>query len=81
MPSSKIGEVVQGMPASEAGMQTGDQIIEIAGIGVSNWMELTKEIRKYPGDSNPSASNKILSNNIMFGIVVYSGTSQSTFDK
>ena len=51
MPSSKIGEVVQGMPASEAGMQTGDQIIEIAGIGVSNWMELTKEIRKYPGDS------------------------------
>jgi len=51
MPSSKIGEVVPGMPASKAGMQTGDKIIEIAGVGVSNWMELTKEVRKYPGDS------------------------------
>jgi len=51
MPSSRIGKVVQGMPASEAGMQYGDQIIEISGIGVSNWIELTKEVRKYPGDS------------------------------
>jgi regulator of sigma E protease len=51
MPSSKIGEVKPGMPASEAGMQSGDKIIEIAGVGVSNWMELTNEIRKYPGDS------------------------------
>ena len=51
MPSSKIGEVVSGMPAAEAGMQSGDHIIEIDGANVYNWLDLTKEIRKYPGDS------------------------------
>ena len=51
MPSSKIGQVMPGMPAAEAGMQSGDKIIEIAGVGVSNWIELTNEVRKYAGDS------------------------------
>lgn len=51
LPSSKIGQVMPGMPAAEAGLQPGDKIVEIAGVGVSNWIDLTKEIRKYPGDS------------------------------
>jgi regulator of sigma E protease len=51
MPSSKVGQVMVGMPAAEAGMQSGDKIVEIAGVGVSNWMDLTKEIRKYASDS------------------------------
>jgi regulator of sigma E protease len=51
MPSSRIGKIQPGMPASQAGMQGGDEIIEIAGVSVSNWMDLTSEIQKYPGDS------------------------------
>jgi regulator of sigma E protease len=51
LPSSKIGEVVSGMPAAKSGMQTGDKIIEIAGKSVSNWIDLTKEIRQYSDDS------------------------------
>lgn len=51
MPASKIGEVVAGMPAKGVGMMTGDQIVEIAGVPVSNWIDLTKEIRKYPNDT------------------------------
>jgi len=49
--SSKIGQVFAGTPAFEAGLQTGDKLIEIAGTGVDNWYDLTELIRAHPGDT------------------------------
>ncbi len=46
---SKVGAVSPGMPAGKAGLMRGDEIIEIAGVPVADWMDMTEEIRKYPG--------------------------------
>ena len=51
MPSARVGQVQQDMPAGRAGLQKGDKIIELAGVPVSNWIEMTKIIRAHPGDS------------------------------
>ncbi len=49
--SSEVGQVVPGMPASTIGMKTSDNIVEIAGVTINNWMDLTKVIRSHPGDT------------------------------
>jgi regulator of sigma E protease len=51
MPPAKVGEVVSGMPAAELGLQRGDEIIEINGTKINNWLDMTEVIRQYPGDS------------------------------
>lgn len=48
--SSKIGLISPDMPASKAGIQRGDEITEIAGVPINNWMDLTREVRKHPGE-------------------------------
>lgn len=48
---NKIGLVLEGKPAEKIGLQTGDQITNLAGIAVSNWIELTEVIREHPNDS------------------------------
>ena len=51
MPSSQVGKVRPEMPAGQIGMQRGDQIIEIDGTAVADWMEMTELIRKHPGEA------------------------------
>jgi len=48
--SSKVGEVSYSMPAGVLGLQTGDEITEIAGTPVQDWLEMTKVIRAHPDD-------------------------------
>ncbi|MBN1349925.1 RIP metalloprotease RseP [candidate division KSB1 bacterium] len=42
--SSKIGSVLEGKPAAIAGLQAGDEIIEISGSPVSTWEDIVKNI-------------------------------------
>jgi regulator of sigma E protease len=44
-----IGTVVDGSPAQEAGIQPGDRVLSINGLGVENWTELATEIRASEG--------------------------------
>ena len=45
---SKVGDVSLGMPASELGLQTGDEIISFAGEPIKDWNDMTEVIRQYP---------------------------------
>jgi len=49
--STKVGDITSGMPAAGIGLQTGDEIISVAGKSVSNWLEMTEIIRSYPEQS------------------------------
>lgn len=42
--STRIGEVVQDFPASEAGLRAGDRILEINGKSLESWEEVTRAI-------------------------------------
>jgi regulator of sigma E protease len=48
---ARAGDVLPDNPAAKAGMQRGDEIFEIKGIPVHSWNDMTKIIRKHPGDS------------------------------
>jgi len=39
-PFTVVGEVEEGTPAAEAGLQTGDRVIEVAGEGVTAWEDV-----------------------------------------
>jgi len=45
----EIGNVMQGTPAEKAGLMKGDRIVEIDGIAISQWDEMTEVIHKNPG--------------------------------
>ncbi len=49
VPSSEIGEVIKDSPAEKAGLQPGDRIIEIDGMEVRSWDEVTERIQKKAG--------------------------------
>jgi regulator of sigma E protease len=51
MPEAKVGNVVPNMPAAQIGLKRGDEITEIDGNKISNWSDLTSNIRKHPGKS------------------------------
>jgi regulator of sigma E protease len=51
IPPAKVGQVLPDMPAGEIGLQKGDQIVEIAGIKILNWQNMTEVIRRHPGDT------------------------------
>jgi len=53
MPSTRVGKVHTEMPAGKSGLQHGDKILEIAGVPVNNWLEMTEVIREHPGESVP----------------------------
>jgi len=48
--STKVGEVSFSMPAGKLGLQTGDQIVAVAGQKVNDWFEMTKVIRAHPAE-------------------------------
>lgn len=47
--ATKVGEVMEGFPAHEAGVQSGDRITAIDGQPIEKWEELAAQIHKSPG--------------------------------
>lgn len=47
--ATKVGEVMQGFPAHEAGVLTGDRITAIDGNRIEKWEELAAQIHNSPG--------------------------------
>jgi regulator of sigma E protease len=47
--SAKIGEVLPGYPAADAGLQPGDTVVAVDGTPVLSWDDLADEIRKRAG--------------------------------
>jgi regulator of sigma E protease len=45
----EIGSVMQGTPAGKAGLMKGDRIVEIDGVTIHQWDEMTEVIHKNPG--------------------------------
>jgi regulator of sigma E protease len=54
-PAARVGSVVPGMPAAEAGLRPGDRIEAVAGTPVSSWQELVQEVQRHPGEEIPLA--------------------------
>lgn len=48
---AKIGEVLTGYPAAQAGLRPGDKVTALDGIPIPSWDDLAEEIRKRPGRS------------------------------
>ncbi|MEG6511507.1 RIP metalloprotease RseP [Desulforamulus ruminis] len=48
--STKVGEVISGYPAQQAGMQAGDKIVAVNDKPVQDWNELVGEVNKYQGE-------------------------------
>jgi regulator of sigma E protease len=44
-----IGEIIPNMPAAEAGLQTGDKVVEIDGIGIRNFDDMRGLVVESPG--------------------------------
>jgi regulator of sigma E protease len=51
MPSARVGNIIADMPAAKSGMKKGDQIIQIEGEVIKNWMDLRRIIGNHPADS------------------------------
>ncbi len=47
--ATKVGEVMQGFPAQDAGILRGDRIVAIEGRPIEKWDELAKQIHQSPG--------------------------------
>ena len=47
--TTKVGEVMEGFPAREAGLLRGDRIVGIEGQPIEKWEELAKQIHQSPG--------------------------------
>jgi regulator of sigma E protease len=47
--ATKVGEVMEGFPAREAGLLQGDRIAAIEGRPIEKWEELAKQIHQSPG--------------------------------
>ena len=45
----EVGKVMAGSPAEKAGLKAGDLILEINGVAVKTWEELTQEVRRSGG--------------------------------
>jgi regulator of sigma E protease len=46
-----IGEIVEGEPAAEAGLESGDQIVEIDGVSTQDWQQVVALVQASPGES------------------------------
>ena len=43
-----VGQVVQGEPAATVGLLEGDEIVEVDGVAVISWSDMSREIRRHP---------------------------------
>ena len=50
----QIGGLVNNSPASEAGLQPGDFIVDINGKEITHWVQMSEIIRKFPGEERKS---------------------------
>ncbi|HAJ56700.1 MAG TPA: RIP metalloprotease RseP [Candidatus Omnitrophica bacterium] len=48
--STKIGELVSGLPAETSGMQVGDKVVEVGGRSVQYWEDISKQIHAKRGE-------------------------------
>ncbi len=46
---SKVGEIIDGSPAKQAGLKPGDEILQVNGIAVGQWEDFVNIVRKSPG--------------------------------
>ena len=53
MQPTTVGQIVPDMPADSLGLLSGDIIVSIGGADVISWSEMSKEIRRYPGQTVP----------------------------
>ena len=51
--TTSISGIQNGSPAAEAGLKDGDEILAVNGKTVSNWQELSSEIKNYPDTKIP----------------------------
>jgi len=49
-PAARVGALVPGMPAAEAGLRPGDRIVSVAGTPVDAFTDLVAELRRHPGE-------------------------------
>lgn len=47
---SKVGDIFDGLPAQQAGLEPGDLIKRIADIKIIHWAQMSEVIREYPGE-------------------------------
>ncbi len=47
--STRVGDLVAGMPAERAGLRPGDRILQVAGAPVERWSELVAALQRQPG--------------------------------
>ena len=43
-----VGQVIQGEPAAEVGLLEGDEIVDVGGVAVLSWSDMSREIRRHP---------------------------------
>ncbi len=48
-PSARVGALVPGAPAEQAGLRPGDRIASVAGVPVETWETLVAQIQRHPG--------------------------------
>jgi regulator of sigma E protease len=46
-----VGDVLEGQPASEAGLRPGDRVVTVQGQPVATWAEMADAIRSHPGEA------------------------------
>ena len=51
LPPTLVGSLSAGMPAESIGLVRGDRIVSVAGEEVANWTEMSKVIRRHPGQT------------------------------
>lgn len=49
-PSARVGQLVPGMPAEQAGLQPGDRVTSVGGVPVQTWDDLVAQIRSHAGE-------------------------------
>jgi regulator of sigma E protease len=50
-PAPRVGTLVPGMPAAQAGLVPGDRILSVAGTPVATFTDLVAELRRHPGEA------------------------------
>lgn len=45
-----VGDVEQGSPAADGGLEVGDRVVSVEGVAVRNWTAMTRVIRERPGE-------------------------------